>query len=129
MQKLTFESSWEKALSVKDRNRIEQVFSETIIPKNTPAHFTLLWQALNYKKELLVTALVHNSSQQIFSFHHTDLKYIEYGKTVAEYSFTLPTLIIKPNTSMPWTFIFPTDGLYEGIKFTNGNLVIADSVI
>ncbi|HWO77344.1 MAG TPA: SLAP domain-containing protein [Bacillus sp. (in: firmicutes)] len=113
MQTLKFESSWDKTISAKDRQKIEHVFKNTSISKHTSIEFTPLWQAVNYKGELLVTVLVQNFSKHPQSFHNKKLRYAEDNEMVAEHLFTLPALVIEPETSMPWTFIFPAESLRQ----------------
>ncbi|WP_176555770.1 SLAP domain-containing protein [Virgibacillus ndiopensis] len=124
MQKLRFESSWDKTISTKDRNQIEQVFSDTQCAVNEPIYFSSLWQAINHKNQLLVTVLIHNTSQKNLSFQNTKMRYLENNEIVVEYSFTLPLLFVEPHTSMPWTFIFPVESLCHKPKLKNGKLDI-----
>jgi SLAP domain-containing protein len=121
MQKLEFEASWDKTLSIKDRKRIEQVFIET---KGKNIALIRLWEAVNHKRDLLVTALVHNTGQQVLSFDNKRLRYLENNKLVAEHIFTLPTLTIQPQTSMPWTFIFPIESIRSHAALENGHVEI-----
>ncbi|MGE8207493.1 SLAP domain-containing protein [Heyndrickxia sp. NPDC080065] len=111
MQKLKFESSWDKTLSDKDRKRINQVFLGSNLSKEDSIQLTPLWQARNYKGELLVTVLVHNFGTQVLSFRDKNLCYVENNEVVAKHKFPLSNLIIEPKTSMPWTFIFPVESL------------------
>ncbi|MET3697712.1 SLAP domain-containing protein [Bacillus oleivorans] len=111
MQTLKYESSWDKTISVKDRKRIEYVFQMTSLSKHTSIEFTPLWQAVNHKGELLATVLVQNFSKHPLSFHYKKLRYVENTEIVAEHTFTFSALVIEPETSMPWTFIFPIESL------------------
>ncbi|MBA9028425.1 SLAP domain-containing protein [Peribacillus huizhouensis] len=122
MQKLQYESSWDKTLSNKDRKIIEEIFLETSLPKQSRFQFTSLWQAMNHKGELLVTVLVHNFSHQVCSFINKNLRYIEKNEIIAEHTFTLPSLTVQPETSMPWTFIFPIESLMSHGSLENGHL-------
>ncbi|MBB2482239.1 SLAP domain-containing protein [Bacillus sp. APMAM] len=126
MQKLQFESAWDKTISENDRERIQQVFLETSSSQNKDIEFTPLWEAMNHKGELLVTVLVQNFSEQMISFHNEKLQYWEDENIVAEHSYTLPALMIEPTTSMPWTFIFPTDSFYSQPLLRNGKLTFAE---
>lgn len=127
MQKLQYESSWNKTLSNKDRKIIEGIFLETSLPKQNRIQFTSLWQAMNHKGELLVTVLVHNFSHQVYSFISEKLRYIENNEIMAEHTFILPSLTVQPETSMPWTFIFPVESLKSHGSLENGHLAYLDA--
>ena len=108
MQQLQFESSWAKALSAQDREFIEKLFNDTKQQHDSTIVFSPIRQAINHRNELLVTVLVHNFSQHPLLFDHTRLVYSNETEVLAEHVFTLPTLTIPAQVSMPWTFIFPT---------------------
>ncbi|MEH6949512.1 SLAP domain-containing protein [Bacillus sp. JJ634] len=126
MQKLQFEPSWDKTLSLKDRKRIEEIHSETSLSNPANMQLTPLWQATNHKGELLITVLVHNFSQQVLLFHNKKLRYIENKEIIAEHIFILPSLVIQRETSMPWTFIFPVESLKKPATLEKGHLEFVD---
>ncbi|MFJ7977027.1 SLAP domain-containing protein [Peribacillus sp. NPDC096379] len=128
MQTLQYESSWDKTISNKDRKTIEDIFLETSLPNHSLIQFTPLWQAMNHKDELLVTVLVHNFSHQVCSFISKKLRYLENNEIIAEHTFTLPSLTVPPETSMPWTFIFPVESLKSHGSLENGRLVCFNAV-
>lgn len=121
MQQLQFESSWAKALSAQDRESIEKLFNETKQQHDSTIVFSPIRQAINHRNELLVTVLVHNFSQQPLQFKDTRLVYSNETEVLAENVFTLPTLTIPPQVSMPWTFIFP---VHQGTDFANSQLTM-----
>ncbi|WP_188455140.1 SLAP domain-containing protein [Virgibacillus oceani] len=127
MQNLTFESAWSKTISNKDRKQIERAFSDAVFDTVNSIYLSPLWQAINHKNHLLITVLIHNTTQQDLSFHNTKMRYIEGNQIVAEHSFTIPSLVIEPQTSMPWTFIFPVDSMRIRAALKNGKLEIVDS--
>lgn len=124
MQKLIFESSWDKALSNKDRKVIEDAFLKTATLNSNNIQFTPLWQAFNHKDELLVTMLIHNFTSEFVSFNDIQLRYLESNKMIAEHLFHHPTLAIQASHSMPWTFIFPSSSTKRKATFENGQMVI-----
>jgi SLAP domain-containing protein len=126
MQKLQFEASWDKTISAVDREKIQKAFGETCLPENRVTKLTPLWQALNYKHDLLVTVLVHNFSQQPLSFLRRKITYLENQKAMAEYIFTLPALMLEPETSMPWTFIFPVEIVRDQATCKQGSLTFEE---
>ncbi|MFS0752543.1 SLAP domain-containing protein [Oceanobacillus sp. 1P07AA] len=122
-QTLKFESSWDKALPEQDRLMIKQVFGqinhETAEQTTT---FTPLWQAQNYKGELLVTVVINNYSEDELTFDQAPINYIEDGQVLATHFFTLKTVIIPPKTSMPWAFIYPVENISPQATLNNGVL-------
>lgn len=124
LQKLMFESSWDKALSSKDRKDIEAIFLETNENNLENIRLSPIWNAVNHRGELLITVLVHNFTQKTLTFNEKRLVYIENDEIVAESSFTLTTLVIPSKVSMPWTFIFPVECLKKPTEFENGHLEI-----
>lgn len=105
MQQLQFEASWEKAIAQKDRDEIEQLFQRTRQKREEDVECVVVRIAINHRQHLLVTALIHNFSQKPLQFNHREL---QYAASITK-SFHIPSLIIPPQTSMPWTFIF-TEG-------------------
>ena len=61
MQQLQFETSWDKALSVKDRQLIENIFNKTKQAHGSAIFCSPIREAINHKQELLVTVIIHNS--------------------------------------------------------------------
>ncbi|MEN1967185.1 SLAP domain-containing protein [Lentibacillus sp. N15] len=123
MQKLTYESAWDKTISAGDRDKIEQAFYETYLWPAKKLHFTVLWRAKNYKDALLVTVLIHNFSSHPVSFHQKSIRYIENNIPVSMHTFSLPTPIIEGQTSMPWTFIFPVGNYNKQVSVKNCYIV------
>ena len=119
MQQLRFESSWEKALSAQDRNHIEKLFNDTKQQHHSTLVFSPIREAINHRNELLITVLVHNFSHNPLTFENTRLVYSNEQEILAEKAFTLPSLTIPAQTSMPWTFIFP---IHQGTALWNGRL-------
>ncbi|SEQ79113.1 SLAP domain-containing protein [Piscibacillus halophilus] len=107
MQQLQFEEKWDKTLSEQDRRKIEEVFDETKDHNELDFEPVTLWHANNHKNELLVTVLLHNRATETKSFENVHVVYKTLDEPIAEHDFNVPRLNIPPNTSMPWTFIFP----------------------
>ncbi|RPF50628.1 SLAP domain-containing protein [Aquisalibacillus elongatus] len=110
--KLVYEEKWDQNLSREDRRKIEEVFDETK-ESDQAIEAVTLWHAFNHKNELLVTALIHNRSENDIIFDHTHITYRTLDETIAEDTFTIPRLVVQPNTSMPWTFIFSKSEVNE----------------
>jgi len=108
LQKLQFETSWDRAIAVQDRENIEKIFTHSKKLRHSDYVCTPIRKAMNHKQELLVTVLVHNFTEYPLVFINKSIicKNSE-GKVVGEHVFTIPALTIPSNVSMPWTFIFP----------------------
>lgn len=124
MQTLQFESSWEKTISIRDRELITEIFQDnnSSMIDGQIIRLVPIWEALNYKGEILITVLIHNFTDIEQIFQKQKIAYIEKETIIAEHTFTVPKLIIKPKTSMPWTFIFPVESLRMKEINGNGNL-------
>ena len=117
MQQLSFHPAWDKTISEKDRLLIEELFEQTYNQADDLVTSPVLRAAINHKKELLVTVLVHNFSHHSAVFRKRSI-YIHCDDFEEEQTFNIPDLIIPPVTSMPWTFIFAANPIYEQLDLT-----------
>ncbi|PKG22932.1 SLAP domain-containing protein [Niallia nealsonii] len=124
MQHLQFEVSWDKALANQDRQNIERIFNETKHLNSSNIICSPIREAINHNEALLVSVLVHNFTDHLLTFNNTRLIYSIQGEIIADKAFTLPTIAIPSQVSMPWTFIFPKDSYTSQTSFENGRLEI-----
>ena len=115
MQQLYFHPAWEKTISDQDRALIEDLFEQTYNQVDDLIMSPVIQVALNHKKELLVTVLVHNFTHHSARFNNRSV-FIHCDDFDAEQVFTIPDLVIAPVTSMPWTFIFEANPVYEKLQ-------------
>ena len=120
-QKLKFESAWDRTIAEQDREKIKDAFEKVQLKQDESIQSTPLWQAKNYRGELLVAVLIHNVGQKDFSFQNQRTTYLINGKTFAEHVFSTP-ITIKKQTSMPWTFIFPKGSFASDKPYEDGEL-------
>lgn len=120
-QKLVFEDKWDKTLSEKDRDYIKRIFRDTSA-STRKIEIVPFWTARNHKNELLVTVLIHNRSSESILFDEKRLTFIANEQIVASHIFSYPSLIIKQQTSMPWTFIFPKETIINERNIDTGTL-------
>ncbi|MFD1416583.1 SLAP domain-containing protein [Oceanobacillus jeddahense] len=121
---LVFEPKWDKALPDTDRQKIEKKF-QNIVPSDLDDKsitFTPLWQARNHRSDVLVTVLINNFSGQAYSFDNSILEYVEDDTVKAIQKFTLERVLVPPDSSMPWTFIFPKSSLTSNSINLDGSL-------
>ncbi len=123
MQKLEFESAWDKTIAHQDREEIKRVFSELSAEEHVRQQAVILKTAYNHKEEFLVTVLVNNYSTEPLSLIGKKVLYQEEGHTIGEMD-SRYTLEIPPETSMPWTFIFPAASLRRNPSREYGKLII-----
>ncbi|WP_197046774.1 SLAP domain-containing protein [Oceanobacillus salinisoli] len=126
VQKLEFESAWDRTVAEQDREKIKQAFSQAKkqLSDDESIQFTPLKSALNHKGELLVTTLVHNTTGEGFSFLQHEISFQQNGHTIATHVFSTPSLWIEKKTSMPWTFIFPEHQIDRHKIPENGILIL-----
>lgn len=123
MQTLQYESAWNKTISQQDRSLVEETFKKVALTAD-PIQFTPLRIDWNYKRELLVIVIVHNTTESDYTFNQEKLSLKLHDVTLAEHTFTTPNLLVKAKTSMPWTFIFPVGSYQENSNFKDGILEI-----
>lgn len=105
VQKLQFEAAWDKTIAKQDRLIIEQLFHQSKDEDTEKISCCFVRKALNHRKQLLLTVLIHNRSGEGLNFQNREVT-CTTAKGVFAKAFTIPKLNIPPNTSMPWTFIF-----------------------
>lgn len=105
MQKLYFESAWDKTIAPSDREKIGKTFQEQALHLEDGIHFTFLWKAKNHKGELLIAVLIHNCEETTLHIQDAIVTYLERDEKIATSLFSVPCEIAG-KTTMPWTFIF-----------------------
>ncbi|MFE1242634.1 SLAP domain-containing protein [Fictibacillus sp. NPDC058756] len=124
MQKLVFESAWDRTLAQKDRHEIERVFSEFVVERKVGQQAVNLKTAFNHKREFLVTVLLNNYSKVPMSLLGKKIVYKEGDQILGEFK-SVYKLEVPAETSMPWTFIFPVGSLIDTPNGDSGELIIS----
>jgi SLAP domain-containing protein len=124
LQKLVFESAWDKTLAPKDRSEIERVFSVINTEEKKEKQAVILKTAFNHKQEFLVTVLLNNYSRIPMSLLGKKVVYKEKDQTIGEFESSY-TLEVPAQTSMPWTFIFSAGSLDDTPSGESRELVIS----
>ena len=122
MQRLEFEAAWDKTIAPADRKVIIDLFHQTKGQQTESIVLLPIRQALNHRNDLLVTVLLHNFTDFVFSFEAIDLAYLENNRVIATHPFSFPDLTLPKESSMPWTFIFPEQARVEEPSLKNSNL-------
>jgi SLAP domain-containing protein len=123
MQRLIFESAWDKTIDVKDRQDIITAFEQAKQSGDNQL-FIPLCSAINHRRDLLVSVIIQNDTDKILSLQHKTLTYIEGAKPIATQTFHDRRLTIPAKRSMPWTFIFPRSTLKKEPQLEDGHLQV-----
>ncbi|MER2000839.1 MAG: SLAP domain-containing protein, partial [Lysinibacillus sp.] len=122
MQQLVYHPAWEKQLSHKDRQIIEDVFEATYDVQNDILETPFIRADFNHKGQLLVMVLIHNFTHRAIGINNKFVQ-LSQGDFFCEQQFTLPTRIAA-FSSMPWTFIFEPNEAFEALDLSKLNLEI-----
>jgi SLAP domain-containing protein len=123
MQRLIFESAWDKTIDVKDRQDIITAFEQAKQSGDNQL-FIPLCSAINHRRDLLVSVIIQNDTDKILSLQHKTLMYKEGTKPIATQTFHDRRLTIPAKCSMPWTFIFPCSTLKKEPQLEDGHLQV-----
>ncbi|MGP4081680.1 SLAP domain-containing protein [Pseudalkalibacillus sp. R45] len=105
--KLIFEPSWEKAIAIQDRNKIEQLHKKSPIQEGKLT-WTPIRAAMNHHGSLLAMVLIQNGTTETFEADGILIDYYEKERgVVASSRFEFSQVVVPSNASMPWTFVFP----------------------
>lgn len=106
---LDLDETWKQQLPQDQQEALEKIVKD--LPKlgKTEVNFTGLQAKLQNDKSLHVSIFIRNGNDKAINLEQLPLEIIDArGKQVAKGSFKLePVLTVQPNTTKPWTFIFP----------------------
>lgn len=112
---LDLDETWKKQLPKEQQEKLAEIIKE--LPKlgKTEVNFTGLQVRLNEDKSLHASIFIRNGNDKSINLEQLPLEIIDAnGKRVAKGSFKMdPVLTVQPNSTKPWTFIFPAE-LVEG---------------
>ncbi|WP_088041589.1 accessory Sec system S-layer assembly protein [Bacillus sp. EAC] len=127
--KLDLNPEWEEQLTEEQKEELRKLVST--LPKLGPNEISLHAVSARSRDDgnLSATLLIRNGSKQAVNLEQLPLEVIdENGELIARGSFTLPPLTIHPNTSKPWTFIFP-ESLVENPTFNRFSVRVPNQEI
>ncbi|SOB90937.1 accessory Sec system S-layer assembly protein [Ureibacillus xyleni] len=108
---LDLDETWKKQLPQEQQEALEKVVKE--LPKlgKKEVNFTGLQVNLRDDQSLHASIFIRNGNDKAINLEQLPLEIIDAnGKRVAKGSFKLdPILTVQPNSTKPWTFIFPAD--------------------
>ena len=108
---LDLDDTWKKQLPVEQQEKLAEIVKT--LPKlgKTEVNFTGLQAKLNDDNSLHASIFIRNGHDKAINLEQLPLEIIDArGELVAKGSFKLdPVLSVQPNTTKPWTFIFPSN--------------------
>ncbi|OCA88974.1 accessory Sec system S-layer assembly protein [Pseudobacillus wudalianchiensis] len=108
--KLDLADSWEEALPEEEKEKLQQIVQQLGAPGKDELNFTGLQAKLAEDSKFHVTVLIRNGYNRLINIEQLPLQVLDSQKQViAEGQFNLGSLEIQPNTTKPWSFIFPKE--------------------
>ena len=106
---LDLDDTWKKQLPKEQQEKLAEIVKT--LPKlgKTEVNFTGLQTNLNDDNSLHASIFIRNGHDKAINLEQLPLEIVDArGEIVAKGSFKLdPVLTVQPNTTKPWTFIFP----------------------
>lgn len=105
---LDLDEAWEKSIAEETKSNLEEIVANAAPLKPGEVNFMGVKALQQEDRNVAVTILIRNGSTQNVTLQSLPLGLRDgSGEEVAKGSFQLDNLVIKANTSKPWTFIFP----------------------
>lgn len=113
---LDLDETWKKQLPEDQQQALGNIVRN--LPKlgKNEVNFTGLQAKIQDDKSLVTSIFIRNGNNKAINIEQLPLEIVDAnGKLVAKGSFRLdPVLTVQPNSTKPWTFIFPEDLVTEG---------------
>jgi accessory Sec system S-layer assembly protein len=107
---LDLEESWETIITNEQREKLKQVVSQLPTLKEGELNMFGISSEFDTEHNLSVTLLIRNGSQKTVNIQHLPLQLTDAaGEVVCKGGFKLSNFKVNPNTSKPWSFVFPSD--------------------
>lgn len=129
VHRLDIDPTWEAKISEEQKEELRNLVST--LPKLGENEVSLHPVSAHIHEDgnLVATLLIRNGSKQAVDLQSLPLELInDNQETIVVGQFTLPPLTILPNTSKPWTFIFPAD-MVQKSEFTRWTVKIPNQEI
>jgi accessory Sec system S-layer assembly protein len=124
--KLELSESWNKSLSIDQKNQLENLLSR--LPSLKPGEVNILGiQGVeNGDQSLTISLLIRNGSENNIEINQLPLRVLDGdNEQIASGSFNLNGFSVKSNTSKPWSFTFPKELVnHEKLPLTNWKVII-----
>ncbi|WP_418301590.1 accessory Sec system S-layer assembly protein [Lysinibacillus fusiformis] len=108
---LELDPSWEEQLPAAQKEELEKIVKTLPELGETEVNFTGLQAKLADNGNLNVSIFIRNGHNKAINLEQLPLEIIDStGKQIAKGSFKMdPILTVQPNSTKPWTFIFPAE--------------------
>lgn len=108
--RLDLAPSWEEGLSLEQKEALEKVVADLPELKSTEVNFVGFQAQVQEDGSIPVSVFIRNGHTKEMNVEQLPLELIDANEdVVASGSFKLEDFSVKPNTTKPWTFIFPKD--------------------
>ena len=108
---LDLDDTWKKQLPKDQQEKLAEIIKD--LPKlgKTEVNFTGLQIRLNDDNSLHASIFIRNGNDKAINLEQLPLEITDAnGKLIAKGSFKMdPVLTVQPNSTKPWTFIFPAE--------------------
>ncbi len=108
---LELDPSWEKQLPAEQKEELAKIVKTLPKLNDTEVNFTGLQAKMDDNGNLNISIFIRNGYNKAINLEQLPLEIIDAtGKQVAKGSFKMePILTVQPNSTKPWTFIFPAE--------------------
>lgn len=108
--RLDLHEKWDAQLTDEQKEDLRRVVAN--LPKVKRNEINLVGFQIKQDDEgtLAISAFIRNGSTQLVTFEKLPLEVVDAnGELIARGSFNLDNIQVKPNTSFPWSFVFPEE--------------------
>lgn len=112
---LDLDTQWEKQLNDAQKEELRRVVSSLPKLRDKEVNFTGIQQHVMDNGNLQITLLIRNGNDRDINLEQLPLEIVDaHARVVASGTFKLdPVLVVRANTSKPWTFMFPSTLTHE----------------
>jgi len=108
---LDLDETWQNQLPKEQQEQLTQIIKSLPKLQKSEINFTGLQVQLQDDKSLHASIFIRNGHEKAINLEQLPLEILDAnGKQVANGSFKMdPALTVQPNSTKPWTFIFPAE--------------------
>lgn len=127
---LDLDETWQNQLPKEQQELLTQIVKDLPKLQKSEVNFTGLQAMLQDDNSLHASIFIRNGNDKAINLEQLPLEIIDAnGKQIAKGSFNLdPVLTVQPNSTKPWTFIFPAELVSaEGADFSRWTARVTQS--
>lgn len=108
---LDLDAQWDKQLNDTQKEELRRIVKELPKLRDKEVNFTGIQHVKMDNGSLAITLLIRNGNDRDINLEQLPLEVVDAaGNVVANGTFKLdPVLVVKANTSKPWTFVYPAE--------------------